>query len=361
MYWNKKSNHPFSYYTIIILIISCFAVYFLAGPTTFALINQEKKPSSDNSGETVVFTLLPGISFDKQLALDFFHMILGQGIPGMDVPCPDELSPRNITICLTEYVTGMNFAEPGSILSTGITGFSLAARPVSHENEYEGITDLPEQASGGDEERLHEDVISYPERDEAEILIYHSHITETFYPTTGEYFTRDLDVTVAQLGVKTAKILEEEYGIPVMHYTEVFDIPRRTAYQKARPHISEILRDNPQISMVIDLHRDGVSRKSTTANIDGEDMGKLLMVVGAGFEGWEKNFEFALALQQEVEKINPKISRGVRRQGFTYNQDLHEQAVLVEIGGHLNSFEEVERTVPYLAEALANTYFLRGR
>lgn len=348
----------------ILLIAFMLSLFFLKTLSLTSLTSVGEGESVSSTDRTIaVFASSPNVYPDKHFYFDLFYCLMGQGIPGLNAPWPEALLPGNLVIGLTRIITGMNPVEPGSILSSGISAFSLAVMPVSHEEGLTGIINQentvlePEEFSGGDEEGLYENGNRYyPPDEQAVILIYHSHITETFYPTTGKHFTDDKDVNMAVLGRMLAELLEKEYNIPVMHNSQVFDIPRRSAYPVARPHIAGIIKDNPRIKMVIDLHRDGISRKSTTTAIDGEETGKVLMVVGSGFDGWEKNFEFALVIQQELEKINPLISRGVRRQQFTYNQDLHKRAVLIEAGGHLNSLEEVKKTIPFLAEALAATY-----
>jgi stage II sporulation protein P len=92
------------------------------------------------------------------------------------------------------------------------------------------------------------------------ILIYHAHTTESFVPSSGERFTTDLSQTVAFLGHELKTILERDYGIPVIHDDTIHDMLRSTAYQKARPTAQKRIQDNPEIKVVVDLHRDGVAR-----------------------------------------------------------------------------------------------------
>lgn len=186
------------------------------------------------------------------------------------------------------------------------------------------------------------------------VLIYHTHATESFVPFSGEAFSTDMGKTVVVLGNYLTEILQEEYGIPVLHHCEVFDIPRRSAYEKARPSVEKILAENPGIEVVIDLHRDGVSRNITTTSIDGRQTGRVLFVLGSNHQGWNNNLRFALFLQDALEEVRSGLSRGIRKQPFIYNQNLHQRSLIVEIGSHENSMEEVKRTIPYLAEALAS-------
>ena len=189
------------------------------------------------------------------------------------------------------------------------------------------------------------------------LLIYHTHTTESFLPVSGKAFTTDLKQSVVILGDYLAEMLDSEYGIPVLHHREIFDIPRSNAYAQARPVITKILEENPQIEVVVDLHRDGISREITTFSLNGNDTARILFVVGTRHEAWNSNLRFALFLQNILDEKYPGLCRGTRRQSFTYNQHVHPRSVLVEIGSHENKKEEVLRAVPYLAEVLAQAFY----
>ena len=196
-----------------------------------------------------------------------------------------------------------------------------------------------------------------PQQEAPRVLIYHTHTTESFLPVSGKPFTNDLQQSVVFLGELLAEIMETEYGIPVMHHREIFDMPRRDeAYAQAGPTIAAILEENPQIEVVVDLHRDGISREISTFSFNGEDTARILFVVGTRNPSWNSNLRFALFLQNTLDEKYPGLCRGTRRQVGIYNQQVHPRSVLVEIGGHHNNREEVLRTVPYLAEALAKAF-----
>jgi stage II sporulation protein P len=192
--------------------------------------------------------------------------------------------------------------------------------------------------------------------DKPMILIYHTHATESFIPLSGKTFCEDPELTVVSLGAYLAELLEKEHGIPVLHCKEIFDIPRRYAYEKARPSIEQVLEQNPQIQVVLDLHRDGVSRQVTTAGVTGKDTAKILFVIGTRHEGWYNNLRFALFLEKAMGEKYPGLSRDIRKHAFIYNQDLHPRSLIVEIGGHENNRDEITRAVSCFAEVLASAF-----
>lgn len=248
----------------------------------------------------------------------------------------------------------INPLDPKTFLSTQISG--MRALPPSYAPPpYEDTTDSPPDSypallpSNG-EPYLGGDL-------NGAVLIYHAHTTESFVPSSGERFTTDLSQTVAFLGHELKTILERDYGVSVIHDDTIHDMLRSTAYQKARPTAQKRIEDNPEIKVVVDLHRDGVARRVTTTDINGHDVGKILLVVGSGHKEWQQNLAAATALHDNLQRIAPGISRGLKERNLTYNQDLHSGALLVEVGGHENSLEEVRRTLPYLAQALAELIY----
>ena len=80
-----------------------------------------------------------------------------------------------------------------------------------------------------------------------------------------------MEDTIVGVGDYLAEILTETYGYQVLHVTEAFDmmggqLDRSAAYDYARPYIEEVLKENPTIEIVIDLHRDGRSGRQETGN-----------------------------------------------------------------------------------------------
>ncbi len=184
------------------------------------------------------------------------------------------------------------------------------------------------------------------------VIIYHTHTTESFVPTTGKTFTSDLSQTVVRVAEELARCLEEKHDVRVVHNKEIHDIPRSESYTKAADTVKDLVGKYPGADMVIDLHRDGTTREATTTRIEGEDAGRTLMVLGTNHSNWNKNYEIATRIHDKSEELYPGLSRGVRKRSLIYNQDVHPGAVLLEIGGHKNSLEEALRTSRYVADIL---------
>ena len=302
-------------------------------------------------------------------SLHFWEGVLGVQLPGKEAAILQEQQLMDIFHGIIQYITTADLQDPKSLLALEVAGWSYVSVPAylssSLLENSERIVSSPQEEKSEQGETVSDDPgeetqeatpEEAAEAQEKKVLIYHSHITESFVPDAGDPFSDDLEITVARLGVLLAQKLEKEYGIKTIHNQDVFDQPRRYAYGKARPTIEEIVENNPDIGMVVDLHRDGISRNLTTVEVDDQKVGKTLIVIGSQHDKWRKNFNFGLKLEQALDKLEPAVSRGVRKQPFTYNQGLHSRSILVEIGGHENSLKEAKKTLPILAEALALTY-----
>ena len=310
-------------------------------------------------GSPLVFLEGRGLDY-----LTFFY----QSLPGMKPERGDAApSPENSAGLIKHFQSYPHLVLINEIAGFQAAGISRVNTPSDMEkfddNHINNEQNYSDDFSLQREERLSFLVDRNPQtpgerplvlnNDKPLILIYHTHASESFIPISGKAYYDDLNKTVVNLGVLHKNRLENNYGIPVLHHREVFDKVREGAYEKARPVIEQIIKQNPQIEVVIDLHRDGVPRGITTGNIGGHQTGRILFVVGTRHNGWAENLRFNLFMQTLLDDKYPGLSRGIRRYPCVYNQDLHPRSLLVEIGGHENTSEEVRRAIPLLAEAVA--------
>ncbi len=317
------------------------------------------RPPADAASAPVA----PGL--DDSANYRFWQLMLGANIPGFNAAFPaDRRLVYGLMLDAFSSLTGVDPRDPRSFLERELKLAAPFTLPVF-------VPPGTPPAPAPDREPKPEPLPVVPRRDpsfffpfpvqgynDPVILLYHTHATESFYPTSGVYFSQNLDQTVVRLGDELARLLQESYGLPLIHDRSIYDLPRIQAYDKARPAVGKILGENTQVQLVVDLHRDGVAREITTTVLQGRETGKILLMVGTRYQGWETSYELALRLQQELEAVAPGLSRGIRRENFVYNQDLHPRSMLIEIGGHENTLEESLLAVPYLAEALARVYYL---
>ncbi len=336
-------------------------IMFLLALIYSGFIRPPERPAPVYQVEPVSASLPEQGSEDCYLHL--LQQILLYEIPGMEQPAVTGSGQVFGALCtVMRFVTGIDPRDPCSLLDLELgvgPGFSLPVLlPPSPELPDAALPDSQTYSSDPAEPPWGGSFFpfSMSPYGEVPILLYHTHASETFTAGSGEKASSGRSVVT--VGEELARLLEENYGFQVHHHRAVYDLPRRYAYSKARPVIEKILEENSTIKVVIDLHRDGVPRAKTTACLEGRELAALLLVVGSRNPAYEENLAFILCLQNELEAVLPGLSRGIFQQDFTYNQDLHPFAILIEVGGHENSIDEALLTLPYLAEALARTCYI---
>ena len=202
-------------------------------------------------------------------------------------------------------------------------------------------------------------------KNKPQILIYHTHgATEGFTSsTTGEM------VSIIQVGGKLAEILEEEYGYEVIHDETPYDkvngaVDRNKAYNQSLEGIEAVLKENPSIEVVIDLHRDGIgSEDKRTTVINGKTTAKFMLFNGLSRnkEGpidylynpkLEGNLAFSLQLKLKAMELYPTLTRPNYLKGYRYNLHLREKSLLIELGNQNNTYQEAVNALEPMAEVL---------
>lgn len=215
---------------------------------------------------------------------------------------------------------------------------------------------------------LKKDMTIDEEENGPKILIYHTHSQEAFKDSKKGKASE----TIMGMGAYLSEILNEEYGIETLHHNGVYDLidgqlDRSKAYQLAEPDIQKILKENPSIEVVIDLHRDGV-RESThlVTEIDGKQTAQIMFFNGLSRTRAngnidylenpyiEDNLAFSLQMQLEAMESYPGFTRRIYLKSYRYNMHLMPKTLLVEAGAQTNTVAEMRRAMEILAEILHN-------
>ena len=107
-----------------------------------------------------------------------------------------------------------------------------------------------------------------PDSNEPQILIYHTHATESSELTEKEYYdssfsckTTDPEKSIIAVGNEICEQLDKA-GVPYIHDTLVHDYPSYDgSYQSSRETVQDILEKYPSIKIALDIHRDGIERE----------------------------------------------------------------------------------------------------
>ena len=204
---------------------------------------------------------------------------------------------------------------------------------------------------------LQQDLSVSKETDGPQILIYHTHSLEGY----SDSVPGDVNTSIVGVGEVLAQILEKEYGYQVYHLMEQYDVENRDyAYSNALPALEQVLKENPSIQVVIDLHRDAVSEeKKLVTDMDGVTMAQFMFFNGlsrvkdVGEIAYlpnpylQDNLAFSFQMQIAGETYYPGLTRKIYLKGYRYNMHLKPRSLLIELGAQNNTVQEaVNACVP---------------
>lgn len=194
-----------------------------------------------------------------------------------------------------------------------------------------------------------------------QILIYHTHSKETYADSA----PGDASESIVGVGEVLAEILRQDYGYNVLHHTAEYDTVREDAYANSLPMVEALLKENPTIEVVIDLHRDsGSPGRETTIDIGGRKTARFMFFNGISRskktgeisylynENLSENLAFSFQMQKKAGEYYPGLTRKIYIKQYRYNMHLKERTLLIELGDENNTVEEAENACYPLAHLL---------
>lgn len=209
--------------------------------------------------------------------------------------------------------------------------------------------------------------------DKPQILIMHTHTTESFMSEGSDYYTssfsprsRDNSKNMVKIGEIIAERLNSS-GIKTLHDKTQHDYPEYTgSYTRSKKTINSYLNKYPSIKIVLDLHRDSVStgddKTKLTTEINGKKAAQVMLVMGSqtgsveGHSKWQENLKLAFKLQQCLEQKYPTLARPLMLVSKLYNQNLTTGSLLIEFGTDVNSLDEVCYSAELVAKVLEEMF-----
>jgi stage II sporulation protein P len=206
------------------------------------------------------------------------------------------------------------------------------------------------------------------------VYIYHSHSWESYLPllkqvqSPDDAISSNNAVNVVGVGSQLAANLEAK-GIGSEHSTlnaaqKLHDKgwTANNSYQFSRDLVQEAMAGDPDLKFMIDIHRDSLRRDKTTININNKNYARLDFIVGEANPNFKQNLELAKQLHAAIEKKYPGLSRGVFSKDKSmgngvYNQDLSPRALLIEVGGVDNNFEDLQNSMEAFANVFSEYYW----
>ncbi len=198
------------------------------------------------------------------------------------------------------------------------------------------------------------------------VLIYHTHGSESFADSR-EGVKED---TVIGVGAYLEELLEQKYGIATYHDETLYDVidgrlDRNRAYEMAYANVSKILKENPSIEVVIDLHRDGVDEDiHLVTDVDGKPTAKIMFLNGVSRSNLNgeisylqnpnrmMNLAFSFQMYIKGKELYGDYVRKIYVKSLRFNMHLMPRTTLIEVGAQTNTLEEEKNAMEPLAAIL---------
>lgn len=187
--------------------------------------------------------------------------------------------------------------------------------------------------------------------------IYHTHSDESYVPTDGSTSIFGKGGILKVGSVLSAAL--QKLGLNAIHDTSSHDPHDAMSYTRSRRTAAQLLRRRPVA--LFDVHRDAVPRELYVASVKGQDVAKLTLVVGRENPKIKANLNFAKQLKELNDEENPGLIKGIFLARGTFNQDLFDRSILIEVGTHENSRPAAERGISLFAATVPRAVGTKGR
>ncbi|AKN34240.1 stage II sporulation protein P [Clostridium carboxidivorans P7] len=189
-----------------------------------------------------------------------------------------------------------------------------------------------------------------------EVLIYHTHTTESYKP--GNAISFDTSQNVCAVGDALIDELQKNYGISGINDKTVHDAEAYTqSYERSAVTVDKYLKQYKDFKLVIDLHRDSVDdKKAVTIKMNGENVAKFMLVMARKNPHFDKNMELANKIAETSKRLYPGFCKEVCYYNYGtryFNQDKSNNAILLEVGADINTTDEAKASAKYLARIIA--------
>ncbi len=214
---------------------------------------------------------------------------------------------------------------------------------------------------------------SLSKTDKPQVLILHTHATETYMPYTCDYYTSEYNSRTTDNSKNMVRIGEiisnmlNNAGISVIHAKTQHDYPSYTgSYSNSAKTVCDYIKKYPSIKVVLDLHRDALSsgndKYKLVSEINGKKAAQVMLVMGSqsgtvtNYPNWKENLKLAVRLQQIIEKNYPTLARPMVVASKNYNQSLTNGSMLIEFGTDANALSEAEYSAQLVGECLIKLF-----
>lgn len=319
-----KKKYRFKYKTVLILFL-----YLLFGFIGFILFCNLKLYSSN---EEFILSLLTDSNHYKKYKYNWFNKF-------------------------TNIIFSSEITKPTTLLES-----LLVSKDLSHYDEIYDADSLEEISQ-------HIKDPNPSSSNKPVVYIYNSHQLENYSSTNYEAYNITPNVMMAsyilreKLKEQGIEALVEESDIT--EFIRINNWNYNYSYMASRYYIEDAINKNESLKYFIDVHRDSINKNSSTYSLNNKNYAKVLFVVGLEHQNYNYNLELATYFNSKLNNQYPGLSRGIiKKSGANvngiYNQDISNNAMLIEVGGYENTIDEVYNTMEILAIILKDIINERG-
>jgi len=318
----NKKKHFFS--KLIILFVSLYLMYQLV---SYLIINVKLVSGNEE--------------FLKAIINDSNHYLLYSK------------KANNTIDKIIKIFTKIDFKNPTTILSQTFKSGNKIQNSGGSDNIEEVIDNLNNYVEDPSSKKV----------DNPRVYIYNTHQGETYNNKNLEAYNITPSVMMASYLLKeklnnlNIPTVAEEGNI--LEFIRINNWQHQDSYKASRFFIIDAFNKYSNLDLIIDIHRDALTKSASTITIDGKNYAKVLFVVGLDHDNYQANLDLSNKLSTLINSSYSNLSRGVIEKSGEgvdgiYNQDLSQKMVLIEIGGQENTIDEVLNTVDALSLVIKN-------
>jgi len=302
----------------------------------------------------------------------------------------DWTSTPTLTNMVFKLSSNINLNDPRSLLGRELPGFYQFDGKILVAGEGTNYTNMPIESAPpieimkaereaslqnleGLEKPEDENPLPAPSQTTGSrkvVYLYFTHNRESYLPylkgVTNPNLAFHSKINVTKIGDHLKTSLEDRGIGTFIDKTDVQanlnkkGLTYPSSYQESRSVVQSAMASDRDLHYFIDIHRDSNRKDKSTITINGKSYAKLAFIIGGKNPNHEKNEKLATELHKSLDKKYKGLSRGVfvKYSGnAVYNQNLSNNAILIEFGGVDNTFEELNRSADALADVFSDFYW----
>lgn len=178
------------------------------------------------------------------------------------------------------------------------------------------------------------------------VYLYNTHDLEQY-----KDFIQNIKISVGNASLLLSNNLKSIGIDAILEKQKVSDLTNNDlseSFDISKTLIENIIQSE-NIDLFIDLHRDDEKKEVTTLELNGKKYAKVKFVVGRKNKNYMLNYNLTELINRKIKEKYPDLTRGiVLNDNYTYNQELSEKIIFINIGGYENDIVEVKNTIDLL-------------